>query len=312
MDLSKTVSFHVDVDSPILLSRFYGNSAIGYDLKSLESFYENTFRRAFSLFDEFGIKATFFCVGEEIVKSPLIANLLKEACDKGHAIANHTFSHPFGMNTLSNDEIENEIVKCNEAIKNAIGHYPVGFRAPGYAIDTNVINILEKKGILYDSSAGWPVFHILLKGMAMLRRINKNIKMDVGYGETNSFFRKLPYTPSEHNWKKVSDKKRKIKQFPLPTSFQLLPYYCNFHLSLPSYLRNIFLKNVDNSHLVYLFHIIEFASVHDEFIPKNIARHPNIQIEFEKKNILFKSFLAQLLKGRHSILTEKYIADEPF
>lgn len=310
MNLSKTVSFHVDVDSPIILSRFYGHSSINYDVKSLEKFYENTFRRAFSLFDAFGVKATFFCVGEEIIKSSLIAGLLKETCERGHAIANHTFSHPFGINTLGDAEIEKEIVKCNEAIKGATGHYPLGFRAPGYAIDTQVINMLEKTGIQYDSSAGWPLFHLLFKGIGLLKTIHKNIRMNVGYGETNSFFRKSPYIPSEHNWKMVSDKKRSIREFPLPSSFHVLPYYSNFHLSLPSYLRNVLINNDNNRHLIYLFHIIEFSSACDDILPEQVLRHPHIRLTFENKKAVFKGFLPRLLKNREIILTEKYIGYE--
>ena len=312
MHSAKLLSIHVDVDSPIILSRWYGHSSVNYDIKNLEIFYENTFRRALSLFDEFGIKATFFCVGEEIEKSKHISNLLKEACSRGHAIANHTFSHPFGINTLSKEKITKEIVKCSAAIKNATGINPVGFRAPGYAIDTNVINILEETGIQYDSSAGWPLFHLLLKGIRLMKIINKNIKMDVGYGETNSFFRKSSYVPSEHNWKLISDKKRTIREFPLPTSFHLLPYYSNFHLSVPSFVRNTLINNVDNDYLIYLFHIIEFSSVHDDVIPNAIFQHPHIQVPFEKKIVFFRNVLTQIMKNRHSTLTENYIADGQF
>jgi len=307
---NKLVSFHVDVDSPLILSRFYGFKSISYDLQMLERFYEKTFERAFQLFDTYGIRATFFCVGEEIAKSKILAALLKKACDKGHAIANHTYTHPFGINTLSAAEIRTEIVKCNEAILNATSVNPIGFRAPGYAIDTKVINILEECGIRYDSSAGWPVFHLLFKSVKFIQSFTANPKMAVGYGETNSYFRNSPYAPDRINWKLKSREKRTISEIPLPTSFQVFPYYANFHLSLPESAGSVLINNSSNPFLVYLFHIIEFSSSQSECLPREIFRHPHIHVPVEKKITRFSGTIETLLKNREQLQTEQFILNE--
>lgn len=56
------------------------------------------------------IKATFFCVGENIIKHPdIYQRILKEK----HAIGNHTFNHLNGWNTHTQDYINN-IAKCDE------------------------------------------------------------------------------------------------------------------------------------------------------------------------------------------------------
>jgi hypothetical protein len=302
----KTISIHIDVDSPAILSRFYGHTASEYTLSDLETFYSKTFERAFSLFDEFGIKATFFCVGEEIAASESIRNVLKKAHKKGHSIANHTYTHPFGLNLLTDEEILKEITKCSDAIEQAISQKPSGFRVPGYALNTRIINILEENGIAYDSSAGWPLMHILFKFMYYVQKIRKKKALDVGYGETNSYFRKSPYIPHKDNWKKKSAQKRTIKEFPLPASFGLLPFYCNLHATLPSPICNILLNASTHKHLTYLFHIIEFSSMHDDKIPKEILAHPNIQTSYNDKLPRYRNIIRQLLKKRIATLTEYY------
>jgi peptidoglycan/xylan/chitin deacetylase (PgdA/CDA1 family) len=46
------------------------------------------------LLDKYGIKATFFCVGDNVRKYPEIFKMLKE---RGHNVGNHTFHHIRGL-----------------------------------------------------------------------------------------------------------------------------------------------------------------------------------------------------------------------
>ena len=98
-------SIHIDVDSPEVLANFYNKKLNNYSQSDLEEFYEVTFERMFKLFDEFNIKVTFFIVTKELENSEKISILLNKAIEKGHSIANHTYSHPFGLNELKDEEI---------------------------------------------------------------------------------------------------------------------------------------------------------------------------------------------------------------
>ena len=65
-----------------------------------------------SILAEYGIKATFFMVGENVGYYPAAA---RAVADGGHEIGNHTFSHrKFGR--LGEEEIRCEIFSCEEAI----------------------------------------------------------------------------------------------------------------------------------------------------------------------------------------------------
>ena len=67
------------------------------------------------LLDKYDVKATFFCVGDNVRKYPEIyANVLQ----RGHATGNHTFNHIQGIrywsrNFLSNTEKAAELIKSN-------------------------------------------------------------------------------------------------------------------------------------------------------------------------------------------------------
>lgn len=55
------------------------------------------------LLDKYGIKATFFCVGDNVRKYPELFSLIHE---RGHQIGNHTYHHIKGLTTATNTYIQ--------------------------------------------------------------------------------------------------------------------------------------------------------------------------------------------------------------
>lgn len=56
------------------------------------------------LLDKYQIKATFFCVGENVKKHPEVFEMVKQ---RGHLVGNHTFNHLAGFTNLSKHYIDN-------------------------------------------------------------------------------------------------------------------------------------------------------------------------------------------------------------
>lgn len=304
--MSKFFTVHVDVDSPVILADFYQKDLSEYRLEQLEDFYENTFNRAMALFAKYQVKATFFCVASEINKSPKIQNLIRRVEEAGHYIGHHTLNHPFGLNELSQETIEKELGSANDIFKDVLGKIPMGFRSPGYATDTNVVNTLEKMGLKYDSSAGWPLFHVIFKFLRFKNRGKQTMK--VGYGETNSGFRTKPYSPSVDNWKKTSKIPRDFMEFPLPSTMWLLPCYGNLHLYFSTALVKLLLWFTHrHKHLIYLMHSIEFASIEDDFIPEQITVHPHVRVSNAVKQSKIEHTLQVLTKNRTQYVIEEEI-----
>lgn len=106
-------------------------------------------------------------------------NFCPEADKKGHEIANHTTSHPLAVHRLSRREKEYEIRECDELISSTINKKPVGFRAPGYYIDQDMVDILIDCDYLYDTAVlpGVAVF-----AMRIFRSLNGSISREKTFG----------------------------------------------------------------------------------------------------------------------------------
>ncbi len=71
---------------------------------------------------EFNAKATFFCVGANIIKYP---DIFKRIINEGHRVANHTMYHPRGFKTETVNYI-NEAEECRKIVKNNLFRPPYG------------------------------------------------------------------------------------------------------------------------------------------------------------------------------------------
>lgn len=56
------------------------------------------------LLDKYNIKATFFCVGDNVRKHPEVYRMI---LDRGHQVGNHTFNHVQGIRSLTRNYIQN-------------------------------------------------------------------------------------------------------------------------------------------------------------------------------------------------------------
>lgn len=72
------------------------------------------------------IKATFFCIGNNIGKHP---DIFRKVVEGGHTIGNHTFNHLNGWNTGTPEYLEN-VAACESSIKKHSGMGTPLFRPP--------------------------------------------------------------------------------------------------------------------------------------------------------------------------------------
>nr|WP_276901515.1 polysaccharide deacetylase family protein [Pedobacter kyonggii] len=70
----------------------------------------------------FNAKATFFCIGDNIVKHPEVFERVK---NDGHAIGNHTFNHLKGWKTNNETYLQNTL-KCQELTQTNLFRPPYG------------------------------------------------------------------------------------------------------------------------------------------------------------------------------------------
>ena len=95
--------------------------------------------------DAYGVKSTFFIVGEWAKKYPESVKLIAE---HGHEIANHSYSHSH-YNKMSKLEIIQDIEKCDNLLYEITGTKPTLFRAAYGEYNDNVVTACDESGRYY-------------------------------------------------------------------------------------------------------------------------------------------------------------------
>jgi peptidoglycan/xylan/chitin deacetylase (PgdA/CDA1 family) len=83
--------------------------------------------RVLDLLDTHRVKATFFCIGQKVERFPEVAAAIVE---RGHAIGNHSHSHPNTFAFYGPRAVARELARAQDAISAATGRRATLFRAP--------------------------------------------------------------------------------------------------------------------------------------------------------------------------------------
>jgi len=118
------------------------------------------------LFDQYGVKATFYVVPSSVKKQ---LNGWKTAVKNGHEIGNHSLTHPCtgnfqwsrknALEDYSLDRMKNELVECNKQIKemlqveSKVFAYPCGQKFVGTGVKTmSYVPLVAEQ---FQSGRGW-------------------------------------------------------------------------------------------------------------------------------------------------------------
>jgi peptidoglycan-N-acetylglucosamine deacetylase len=95
------------------------------------------------ILDKYYIKATFFMVGKQMDAYP---DIVRDAFRRGHAIGNHTYTHPHDIELDTAAQTRNELERCERVIERLTGKRAHLFRPPRGMIDGSVFAAAEKEG----------------------------------------------------------------------------------------------------------------------------------------------------------------------
>ncbi|PRD48903.1 polysaccharide deacetylase family protein [Sphingobacterium haloxyli] len=142
-------------------------------------------------------KATFFCIGKQVLAYPHIA---KQIVDEGHTIGNHTYAHPKSFGFLKEKDVVAELEQCSSIIYQTVGKTPKLFRPP-----FGVTNPSVAKGVQYTKQQiiGWSnrsLDTVTLQEDKIYERVCKKLKSgdiilfhDTSQRTVNVLKRLLPY-----------------------------------------------------------------------------------------------------------------------
>jgi len=95
------------------------------------------------ILDQYQAKATFFMIGNRMEQYP---DIVRDVSARGHLIANHTYTHPYNLRTLSPEKLKWEVDQCQQNMQTIAGQNTYLFRPPRGILNQEIIKIVQDKG----------------------------------------------------------------------------------------------------------------------------------------------------------------------
>jgi peptidoglycan/xylan/chitin deacetylase (PgdA/CDA1 family) len=99
--------------------------------------------RLLDVLAKYDFRATFFMIGRYVRERPDIARAVAQA---GHAIGNHTFTHPL-LIFKSVEETRKQLIDCRQALTDAVGQHSTLFRPPFGGRRPATLNVARELGL---------------------------------------------------------------------------------------------------------------------------------------------------------------------
>ena len=139
------------------------------------------------IMEKYGVKTTFFVVGDWVDKYP---ESVKALSDAGHEVMNHSTNHAH-FSKLNEDQIVSDIENCNSKIAAVTGVRPTLFRCPYGEYDDHVIRAVRSVGM---TAIQWDVDSLDWKGISA-SEISERVLKKVAPGSIVLFHNAAEHTP---------------------------------------------------------------------------------------------------------------------
>jgi peptidoglycan-N-acetylglucosamine deacetylase len=140
-------SLSLDVDNKWSYLKTHGEP----EWEDFASYLDLLVPRVLKFLAERDLRITFFVVGKDAAFQKN-HSALRSLAAAGHEIANHSFSHEPWFHLDGLGRVEEEIAMAEEYIFMAVGKRPLGFRGPGFSFSADTLEMLKRRGYLYDAS----------------------------------------------------------------------------------------------------------------------------------------------------------------
>ena len=296
--MGPTFSVGVDVDSLWHYYRIHGLD----DSKASDHAWSHGVPRFTAMFKGLDIPASFYCVAEDIERSPHCLEQLKALVHEHFEIGNHSWHHPYSLTQLTPHDSAAEITSAKRLLENASQIEVTGFRAPGYHTHAQFHKPLIDSGHRYESSAFPCAPYYIAKAMVMggMRLMGKRSQSILGSP-------RLLTAPTQPYMASPESPYRHLSN----PSYQGFPHYpisvwCGLPLigTLFSLLgikgsawlgRRVAQGLVHTSrHLTIEFHAADLLSLVDDPLDPQLKIQPDLKRSLSHKRAAFEAFLSEL------------------
>lgn len=98
---------------------------------------------------EYNVKATFFLLGQNMEHNP---EMTRRIVDEGHAVGNHSYSHPDFRYLKVEDAHQKQVIKTQQVFEDILGFRPAFFRPPYGAVTDEQIRVLCEESMIINWS----------------------------------------------------------------------------------------------------------------------------------------------------------------
>ena len=306
--MKRRFALSIDLDPLSCYRDIYGLGPGPKSETESDPVYTKAIPRFSQLCESLGIQGTLFIVGDSL-KSPAAAQAADLSAEAGHELANHTHNHNYDLSKTTKagktakaeihhkDDREQQITFCSDALEQACGIRPQGFRAPGYLLGPNILPLLPKCGLRYDSSVlPSPAYQGLKATVLTLMRMLGRPSASILGDPRESFAPAAPYRP---------DPKRPWRRGPSP----LLELPISTPLGLPLTggllalggrpLSKLLALRLASAEWVQLeLHGVDLLDIASDGLDPALAAERSLRIDWQKKMALYREFIEKVIQGR--------------
>lgn len=284
----RVCSVSVDLDP---LGCYYGIHGLGAPPEPLRDVVlRRGLPRFLELFARHGLRGTFFIVGEDLHRdgrshSPAGRELVRRAAAEGHELGNHSYGHRYDLGRLSPSVVDAELGRAHDLIVEVAGVPPVGFRAPGYNLSSQMLRAAVARGYRYDSSVlPAPLYYgakAAVMGALRLRRQRSGSSL----GDPRLLTApRRPYRPDLRvPWRRGQ---ASLVELPITVSPHLrVPVIGTYIVGAPDAVRVRLLESVrGESFFNFELHGIDLVGADEDGIPGElVARQPDLRVPLTDK-----------------------------
>ena len=288
-------SISLDLDNQWSYMKIHGDEGWEKYPSYLDIFVPHVLR----VLDDLDLKITFFIVGQD---AALEKNhkYLKMIVERGHEIGNHSFHHESWLQTYSREQIEKEIELAEETILKVTGQKTIGFRGPGFSWSNDLLEVLQKRGYIFDASTLptyiGPLARLYYFWTSGLSKDERKERKEL-FGTFKDGLRPLkPY-----HWKLSNNKTlleipvTTIPIVKIPFHLSYLLYISSFSMGLMKLYLNfaILMCKITRTRPSFLLHPLDLIG--GDQVPE-LAFFPGMNVQSNKKVEVFKTAIKTLAK----------------
>lgn len=301
--MSALVNLSVDLDN---LSLYHRIHALEGD-PDARAIYDVALPRLLDFCERLGIRMTLFVVAGDLQFDEAVT-ALRRAAAAGHELASHTLRHPYHLRELSESGIAEEMDEAARWMEESLGVRPLGFRTPGYNLDSRILALLAERGYRYDASVFPCPPYFAAKAAVMARMAAKGQPTGSAANDPMALLAPIsPYRPSRWGFWRRGDRKHSLPLWEIPCGVMpvtRLPVIGTTICALPEGGARTLARcfRAGQRYLSVAIHAIDFMDQHDRGVqPILVAKQPDLRRSWEQKQASLAAFLETLAQTHRAV-----------